>query len=953
MDLKSELLKEAMQRTSKLEKISSVSNISSTFTVETLQEFDLRKESSLQKLAMPVAQGQLKLRNSSSNLKWWVVKPEGRVQQIVEEIKAAFRPFFFAVGKNGKRQKIDPKAYFPNGGFSPSNEREAIPGEPQCSLRVEFGFSRQIIPTDKEFGDVAQKSIKTINSTLQGFQNFINDIGNSRLTLNPFFHKISPSRAAGTLISKTQVEEFLQNENQRYKSAAITLPDGKKLNTSNFFDKQMMDISNGISAYPTMTDSFDRIYDNEEHLNSIHDPMPLCRAVLQKIRQGYSIDENKLKEVISQEKNIKASAIHKEQQNARFGNIINLYKNALKTLKSDENPDNYEILWEDRKNQKIYRGFKVIGNKNAKKPVGLEVNDLRLMLRSLINHGPGVEKTFLYPDQFSIPGASMKYQSNGWDSHPMQLGKTMTMLPSIRNINNKLEYDFDQINLGRIHLSMYGNEVKTILQKYGPNCKQWFEKIQNGKIANTMRNDINQVPFESIDHIIGFQALKRTNAETLAENLAQFKDFKSLQSRLQYSMSSQIRGTDAIKSSQNSFIDEECFNLLKQYGYYVAKMMDLASGIMHRSCKEGLQTRVKNQKGSFSIVPESFYGRRYSTSGGKAQHGKVVVGIRYAFNSVELGSHDLSLQRIVRDKRGKRQWARPQPGQPEVVRQTQNFQQGDVVDQNLQPNQEGSIIKLVENMQFWIGISSSDSDFKKTVAVADDWPSLLAKLHQLYPNLDNEDGLAIFDPININIKKLQNAVSGTIAATLKELESQQFEDEVEVVIQQYDGNIKVADAEPDLDHSLEIEEIENQQNQQINAPSNVKNVEIQEPATVAPQQNVQQKPPQINNTQKQPAINTKNVAPNKLKNTQSENSVSLEKPGVDKQKSFPLPVPDYIHKKKPMKRLFRKGIDPNTSKIQRAEVIENLIKVANRLDLTGDTATANKLDILIKKLSKE
>lgn len=929
-DFRKELLKESMRRTEKTKQIfSKTASLSQKITVESIHEHNMRKESGMEKISMPVAQGQLKLKNSTSNLKWWVVNPSDRVQKIIDDIKAAFKPFLFALGKKGKKQPIDPKVYFPNGSFSPSSEQSKFSGEPQCSLRIEFGFSRQLIPTDKEFGPVAQNSVSKLNSILPGFSDFINLIDKLRITLNPFFHKISPSRAAGTLLGKRDIESFVESEYSRYKSNGIRLPDGNVLNTSKFYDQQMSLKESGIGLFPTLTDSFDRIYNTDEHLQSITDVMPLVRAVLEKMRQGYDLDKNALKLDIQESFNaIKGDSVSHQQSIEDTYNRISLaFDNSKKVLSPNEDPSGYEILWHNKATNKIYRGFKTIGNKSAKMPVGLDTKDIKLILKNLTIHGPGISRTFLYPDQFIIPGASMKYQSNGWDTHPTKPGNKMPLIPSLRNIGGKTQYDFDQINLGRIHLSMYGQQVKILLKNFGPKCKEWFSILQ--KTPKLDQNQNTEI-IETIKNIIGDSGvLSRTNAETFAEALNQFPDYESMMSRLQYSSSSQNRGTSAIRSTDQSFIDKECFELLKSFGYYVSKMMDFTSGLMHRCCHESVKSRVEKMQ----LVSEDFYGRRYSTSGGKAAYGSVVVGVRYAFNSIELGSHDVNIQKIVREKRKNRQWARPKDGEPEVLRQTIHHQRGDIIDDVLQPEGEMSVVKLVENMQFWIGISSSDADFKKTVAVADDWASLLTKLHALYPNLDQEDGLALFDPLNVNIKKLQKAVSSTIAATLEEIESQEEMEPIEIVLKEYGGEMEVIDSQiknrPE-EFSTDMEEIQNSTSIPGPQYSN---------QTVLPKQPQTLQPPLENQEEKDVWNN----------NNQWETNT---KPN-DKPKPFPLPIPNYITKKKPSRNLFRKGVDPENSKLQRADVIDNLIKIADRLDRSGQFKISDKIEIFIRRLQQE
>lgn len=946
-DFKQHLLNESLQRVSNLTKTASSRDIlAQQFTVETLENFELQKEASLLKVAMPVAQGQLNLRNSSSNIKWWVVKPEGRVKQIADEINAAFKPFFFDLSDKNKKQTIDPKTYFKNGQFNTSSDQSKLSGEPQCSLRIEFGFTRQLVPTDKQFQQTANLGIETLNKVLPGFKNFVNAIQNSRLTLNPFFHKISPSRAAGTLLGRKQIEEFINSENTRYNRMPLNLPDGTKLAGNNFYADQMANMQAGISLMPTLTDSFDRIYDSNEHLKDIHDIMPLTRAVLEKMRQGYSLNKETLKKEVmySSHAGIQTEQ-HQKYSEEKFEKIVAAFNKCLTPLKPNEDPSNFETLWQDRQSQTIFRGFQISGTRTKKQPVGLEVDDIKLMLKNLTIHGPSVKEPYLHPNQFVIPGASMKYQSNGLDSHPTQLGAKMPLLPSLRIVNGKVDYDFDQINLGRVHLAIYGRQIKALLINFGQKCKEWMAALhdpQRRVIAPVFGS--NNVAGEMINHIVGSQmSLKRSNAETLVENLARFPTYKQMMTRIQESLSSKNRGTSSIESDNESYMDEECFELLKRYGYYVSKMMDLVSGMMHKSCKEGMRSKITNNRGIPSLVSEEFYGRRYSTPGGKASYGNIVVGIRYAFNSVELGSHDIDLQRIVRDKRHKNKLNRPQSGMPDVVRQTRHHQQGDVIDPQLQPDGESAIVKLVENMQFWIGQSSSDADFKTTLFVTHDWNQLLAHLHKMYPALDSEDGLAQFDPIQINIKKLQNAVSKTIAATLQELNNQS-EEGVEVVLSHSDGSQEIIGSPhsyTDTSPPQEIEEVDVNPNQSQTQTQTNKNPVQPTGVNNKIPKTQPLKPPLENVTS--PASGTQNPPAMDPKKS----------PDTKKAKPFPDPGPDYITKFKPKRQLFRKGIDPGTSKLQRAELLNNLVKIADRLDETGNEKLSNKIDLLIQKLTRE
>jgi len=71
--------------------------------------------------------------------------------------------------------------------------------------------------------------------------------------------------------------------------------------------------------------------------------------------------------------------------------------------------------------------------------------------------------------------------------------------------------------------------------------------------------------------------------------------------------------------------------------------------------------------------------------------------------------------------------------------------------------------------------------------------------------------------------------------------------------------------------------------------------------------------------------------------------------GTDYGKSMPLePETNFIGKRQTKRRLFKKR--DNTGKVQRAEVIDTLIKVADLLDIGGEYLVADKVELLLYKV---
>lgn len=80
---------------------------------------------------------------------------------------------------------------------------------------------------------------------------------------------------------------------------------------------------------------------------------------------------------------------------------------------------------------------------------------------------------------------------------------------------------------------------------------------------------------------------------------------------------SKLRG-----SEYRSMLPPEGFDLLKQYGYQVGKMMDFLYAVMSRCCHEQVNTRADGRQ-------ENFFGHQYSTSSGKSKGGEILLNVEY------------------------------------------------------------------------------------------------------------------------------------------------------------------------------------------------------------------------------------------------------------------------------------------------------------------------------------
>jgi len=215
----------------------------------------------------------------------------------------------------------------------------------------------------------------------------------------------------------------------------------------------------------------------------------------------------------------------------------------------------------------------------------------------------------------------------------------------------------------------------------------------------------------------------------------------------------------------NSRITADGFKAWKQYGYKLSKIMDLISAISVRACA---------QQRSYSGGAKA-YGVGYSTASGKAGGGEVMLGVRYAYRASDYKDYFVSPANREADVTGhldsyfstlRRALGKRHIRTGDVLTaRTRNFEQGDWLPDTLEYSQQaarrGGFV-VVENVEYFVGIATSNKHFHKTLHHSMNFRDSLNYLYTHYA--DSFDQTQIFiEPFSINLKSLYGHVKKAVA----------------------------------------------------------------------------------------------------------------------------------------------------------------------------------------------
>ncbi len=540
-------------------------------------------------------------------------------------------------------------------------------------------------------------------------------------------------------------------------------------------------------------------------------------------------------------------------------------------------------------------------------------------------------------------------------------------------------FDTKTCNLGGHHSAKQGEGVALMAQKYGPWARETWGNLNNMFQDGHMSEEFAQV-FDMISK--GF-----FGAEVFQRNIQKYDDAEQYQKWVQ---SHQLDKVD--EAGNVSFTEDnprslarslavaknpQIFQQLKQNGYYISKLMDLISALVHRSCKSTVTIVHDDEQETKQEITR--YGQNYSTSSGVGGGGEILLSVKYAYTaSVEdfLGSPEAEAaykQAKQKDKLPGKWQDTPvrQPSlhnvSPDPVRQEQ-----DMIMPPISP--ESPAIQYSERMTFWLGASAAiprdDRDdfgtgrFAKR-AETDSWSEMMDELSSRFPQLEEEVG-DLLPTVNLNMQQLQKDVKKVIAATRDAIKAPGAEEGVQnaIIFTDHEGLIERLESGPVIsafeDDVLpesettgeepvteEISAFEPDQPQPANQPEEVIPLQplVEDTTFSIPSggenytYNFPSEEPQI---MPRSAMKVAEEDLLELAHTESEEK-PLETPADEI-------APEYIGKDKGKRRLIRHGPDVMTGKLRPASVIDRLITVANRLDEHGEKKAANKIDYILRYL---
>lgn len=813
------------------------------------------------------------------------------------------------------------------------------------------------------------------------YKNFISELQRLNIPIKPFFHTTEESEELGGINSKNAVSElqkFLVNEHRRLQKDPLTLADGTPISSA-MYTEHADRINNGERLSVSRSEARLQKY-SRDRVYEMNNQAGILSAIRHKFVIGYRLNQNDLNSVVQMRfkewmnmhlgeqkaKNItiestslprglqpheQARVLAYQQEYTEYRDSIiswfekgclpkpeflcpYCYSEDVKTDQQQFGCNNCgttgavaesHVDWHEWGQD--YGGLPVRNpkSKHARCPV-LTIDQLRDLLWSMSDHHPDLSQyvrkskwSQLSPNEIHQPGEKIIVSSNGWDTKGN--GTQAPLIPGLKRIkeldgSHKFVYNTDQANLGLVHLQKNGKDLEQFIIKWGAWCDQCFKALQSPSGSTRAVSELARADEEgngfSIDawmNTIGGQGPNgntwgnRTNAEAILELLGGYDDYDTFRSDFLEGQSLAGRGSKSLSESQReNLFGPEGFPYLKYYGYQMSKLMDFSRALMDRICEE------ETSPGMFS------FGRGYSTSSGKGDFGNVIVGVKYAFNALSIEQNDPNTLDVLK-KQYQARHIKYKDGFP--VRETAWPEGGTPAPQEFQPQQDQGRTVIMNDITYWIGVSSSDFRFAKTYDSIPTWSQCISRLVSLYPAIRDQLGAEI-EPINADLKSLEKSAQKAFSAAADKLRSEG------VAVNAIFGG----DVIPGVPQEV-----------------------AEKPYPTSPEtvpsatEKFAPKPPKIPSPQPQSSP-TPQPTPVQPDLTPIVDDVT-EKSMVAKPMSG---FTDFVGKKNDKRRRLIKNT-PIISSQDNAVV--NLAKIANKLDQCGEVRLASKIDFILSKIFEQ
>lgn len=472
----------------------------------------------------------------------------------------------------------------------------------------------------------------------------------------------------------------------------------------------------------------------------------------------------------------------------------------------------------------------------------------------------------------------------------------------LKSLKMGVTLDEKSVNMGGAHLVKSGQGIESLLINYG----KWAKNTWDNLIKATQQNQLSQNLMKLMSTFNnGFWGSDAFEYTVNNMNSTQFYEFVDSNKQGSEDKANSKSLSTVFGAGKDPNQKEYLFKLMKFYGPYLSKLMDFSHLISRYCCPTVAQTNTGQHITTYN------FGSGSGVGGG----GEILLSVKYAYKAtVEDFVSSQSEFKTYKQELTKEKLPVTTPvlNRVQDANLKQDQTKNDLVS-NPTTHDTGPSIGLnwIGTMTFFLGMSSSQPGKQRTgrfveILQSDNWQEIAARFQELYPMIVEADGTFV-PSLNFNIHNLQKNVKSAMHEAAAKINFQE--------IIKYKDNVD------------NIEEVITEKA----APITDTSEEMTSTQSVLPQ----------NTEQNKPSTEIAPITPIQ----QSQDSVS------DINTQAPV-VDEKIVKNTPKRKLMVKRPDPNAGKISQSELINNLIKVANKLDAQKEYLLSNKIDYFIRNIIK-
>ena len=625
--------------------------------------------------AKPMARqsGGSNLKNAGTNTSWTPVDPSTDIEQIKNDVRTKSGRYFQSLAT----------------GVSMSGDLTPRP------LKIKFRYVRSIDPkNDPESLRKATHAMDVLDKYLPGFKTFKDDLTRYKIPLSHFF--MPGNHASNSGYVSVQNPEILSNFIQSEAGKPLMLPDGQQVANDSHYKPHLDRIQQGGKIKISSIRQAERILSIENDLDGL-DSKQITEAINTRAEEGYVIDEARLKSTLVRMRNEKLqrhklnphSASEEELNDIRTidqifkHEVLNRMRNWFKEGRADDLP--IFLLRQIMRHMKHpTRGFldrfkfkaSTLHSSNGWDDDGPGVPMLAIPpIRQLPMPKIGEEQ---YPEiRYDRGNGNMGYDhlTDNWENglgqvvqqwgdqasqwlQALQSGQITEQLKqespeayeALKNImsnrtgaENLLDTlqrfgsDWNSFNSNHVQKSMF-KELETVhkLRKMSAGQTQFVPGVPLRQQINQFNGQVRQLATQDRDQ--ASDMLMNLSSDIVnnyyMRGLMGWDNTTLALQALNEPVTAGVRGNGMAPGNKPNRIDENGFEILKQHGYQVAKMMDFLNAVMGRSSYKRVTTRSDGQ-------PENFFNYKYTTSSGTSDGGFITLEVNYDELSAQVSGNEV------------------------------------------------------------------------------------------------------------------------------------------------------------------------------------------------------------------------------------------------------------------------------------------------------------------------